>query len=696
MSPPPSEDDECACRVCRFTFGLDLPVVNVESLADLQAQTKELSVAIFRHWILLNKTLKRCEDVIQKRWMKKNNSQRLAILLAAWPGMAATHRPDFASLRDISDKGCRRRLNREKEREYNLWPFVNQEDLIQPSNLLMFLNSRGRCLPDKFAFGDKVLTHAGNTSSCKSDDINERRMVLHGKKTPASYGALSTFVEGDDIDMLGMHPQTGLLVLEIQERILHFLVNCCRFILHDMEIAKMDLRPTEKAKMTASTSLPTWRTMTALTNEAPYRLPQQLDLDRLCMLVEAKRSEAEEHIWSMREDPGYFASQVQDWADHTTEMVLDKYKMRHSSVGKPAFWSRLCKSVVTHAYRSLIYFDELYNQLDALARLTKKHEKQIHPTKRLPPSLEESYQRLDKLVEEMRHGPLNDLVVGHPASPPMRSGFERSVHDRMPSYHNLISKVRRGPAWRVQVLFRALLSEDQHKKHGLVNIIGEIQRTLDEHSADSDAITPWVADRFADLALVVEVRHQLDLFQPWSTMWRHNSDPVLQEMDFEGTALVHDVIDEAIACVKLDVDPSNLAYPSEKRRTEATVKRMRESEKALDLMWKKIDKHAAVHTGYTLHVFLTDFIREGKRRLQRTPAWVEPTKCSSAPTGQQPAAEWILKYVCPAEFFLCSHSALTTEPLNFADCTRCKAFCRSFIQPRFSNMPVTSLISRRV
>lgn len=46
--------------------------------------------------------------------------------------------------------------------------------------------------------------------------------------------------------------------------------------------------------------------------EAPYRLPASLDPTRLQGIIAAKRSAAEDHIWSLREDPGYFAGVVLD------------------------------------------------------------------------------------------------------------------------------------------------------------------------------------------------------------------------------------------------------------------------------------------------------------------------------------------------------------------------------------------------
>jgi hypothetical protein len=44
--------------------------------------------------------------------------------------------------------------------------------------------------------------------------------------------------------------------------------------------------------------------------EAPYRVTALLDIGSLRALVLAHRNEAEDHIWLLREDPGYFAEVV--------------------------------------------------------------------------------------------------------------------------------------------------------------------------------------------------------------------------------------------------------------------------------------------------------------------------------------------------------------------------------------------------
>ena len=71
---------------------------------------------------------------------------------------------------------------------------------------------------------------------------------------------------------------------------------------------------------------------------SPYRVPTQIDFKRLKSVIDAKLSDAEDDIRSLREDPGYFADFVQDWSDHRQETLLDTDGSRHPVLDKPLFW----------------------------------------------------------------------------------------------------------------------------------------------------------------------------------------------------------------------------------------------------------------------------------------------------------------------------------------------------------------------
>jgi hypothetical protein len=474
------DDDNClSCRICRFQGGLDLPTPTIADLDDLRSQSQAFSISIFRHWVFLNKILKRFEGQIQKRWTKRNNSQRLSVLLQAWPHMSATHRPEFATLRKISVNNNKRRPNQAREKAAYLWPYINQEDLVQSHNLLIFLNSRGRHLPDKFAFGDQHQASAGKP--CGTSEVDKYKMSLHGQRSPKTYGLLVLRDTGDKVQQeLRMEPATGLQVLEVQERILEFLVKCCRLILHDMDLDHVDLIETKPAPPQIKTNLSV-QTVTAMAEIAPYRLPQKLDMKRLAILIGARRDEAEEHVWALREDPGYFAQAMREWSEHSPFMIPDKFKKPHPMVGDPVFWDKVATNMIFHAYSSLILFAAAREAITlAQVRLERCHHK-FEQFSSLPPEVERAFQRLDHIVQVVSDEPLGELMLGFPASPPMRYGYERAASDTSPSFNTLKVKMGRlSVAWRVQVLFRTLLSPDQQQKVGSSSSLS--RQCTDDHS----------------------------------------------------------------------------------------------------------------------------------------------------------------------------------------------------------------------
>ena len=175
---------------------------------------------------------------MRKRWIKKSREQRKKVLLTAWPNMAATHRPDFHALtRETIDV---RRRNASRFRNEYLFPFINLEDLLKANNLLLFLNSRGHNKPDVFAFFDTQTHPLGGTSlAIQPPYVSGYTMLLSGQTSPESYGKLLAWDEHQDAfemitNGLGLQPGNGLLVLEIQEKILHFLVQCAEIILDDI------------------------------------------------------------------------------------------------------------------------------------------------------------------------------------------------------------------------------------------------------------------------------------------------------------------------------------------------------------------------------------------------------------------------------------------------------------------------------
>lgn len=599
------DDQSCDCKTCRFFYGIDLPVIAPLPIEKLIVETRSQSIHIFRTWIQLNAVLKRFEAVIRKRWLKKTFSQKNSILSEVWPGIATVSRPDFASLRD----GCARHRKRPsvaKTRELHLWPFINLEDLNKPGTLLSYINVRGRNLPWRFAHADWYTAHTEELPV--NPGVDKYRMRIYDCKTPKSYGApllLSAKRCGKDmwglkLTMLAFHPYKAHLVMEIQSRILDFLLACSHAILRDHDMSTLCMQPT-----IAVPALPlltaTTHDITYLAAAACYELPGCFNHDQISSLLATREMQAADHLWSLREDPGYFAMHLREWTEHDPARILDKHKEMHSIIDNPTYWGRNAARMITHAYTAFALWhdagslcDYLHYDISELKFLDKhRHPDAVY----VRDSLRTSFQLFDAHLKQMLQWPLYDLSMGFCASPPFRSSFQRpqTLKDPSLSQLNYNCPLKQTGQVRLYTLIRCILQDEQHRLHGLSNIIEEIQRTIDTET-ERHLISPWVADRFADLALTAEISRQVDMFQPFATIWRGNFD---DDDDFANSDAMGPImamygdLEHAVANVQYPLEglrPAMFDYPCDKKPTAKTIAIMRSSENSLDHFWKIFDE----------------------------------------------------------------------------------------------------------
>lgn len=146
-----------------------LPMPEFKSPSEVRNEAAARSTNIFNSFDTLSQILKRHEPTIQRRWAKRTQSQRLKILLNAWPNMPASHRSDFMAFRKAPGGSD---IQSPTSRASFMWPYINQEDLLQPRILLLLVNSRGRNPPSLFAAADDKVMQFGMTtkaSSCVSE-----------------------------------------------------------------------------------------------------------------------------------------------------------------------------------------------------------------------------------------------------------------------------------------------------------------------------------------------------------------------------------------------------------------------------------------------------------------------------------------------------------------------------------------------
>ena len=399
------------------------------SATEVRRTAHERSSDIFKQWTTLHEALKRHEEVIRRRWLKKRQDQRKAILLDAWPNMPLVHRPDFLAFKKETPE---QRNTGTQHRDAYLWPYVNVEDLAQGKTLLLFLNSRGRHLPDAFAHADYDAAHLGLVSlAIPRPFLNGYTMLFSGQTTPETYGELVAWDDDDRafdwmISGIGMQPAEGLQILEIQQKVLCFLVKCCRLILHDLPPSLIDQGlPVEHQLPPISLDPNTWHSLGNIAAEAPYRVPAHLDLNRLIAMIAAKRSAAKDHLWALREDPSYFADAAGDLSEHRQETLRDDYGKQHPIVRRPLFWDRVLGNLVVNAYGSFATWDGLYGQITKIKAMDEQYSETISAGGKLRPEYSDALQYFKFYLVEATKGPINQLKVAAPASPPLRSLFVR-------------------------------------------------------------------------------------------------------------------------------------------------------------------------------------------------------------------------------------------------------------------------------
>lgn len=625
-----------------------LPLPQLLSPHQVRSQALPLSQEILHLWGKLHSIVANWEATMQKRWSKKTKEQRKQILLGAWPGMPTIHRPDFDAF-----KNKRTPTSGSSRRPDYLWPHINQEDLLKPRSLPLLLNSRGHHPPAAFATADRETYRLGIISKAiEVGFLNEHVMMFTDRHTPITYGELIAWEDNPDafdwlISQRGFQPGDGLLVLEVQARLYKFCVDCCKNILHDKSMDELETTivsaGSEPALVSGNES--GLASLAAAAAEAPYRLPMNLNLDRLKSMLAAKLEDAEDHLWALREDPGYFAAQLADAKEHRLEQISDKRGRKHpiidDRIRNSTLWQRVIGNSVVNAYANIEVWNVLLGQVVKLQVLKEKHNKDISPSKDLPEEYAMAFYKFMHHLTQLAKNPIGVLKLGVFGSPPLRTFYERDPQNP----DNTIIQVRRkGMLSKNKVrdellwLLGTLFSEDQLFLLDLGILMDELDRLLESEPTAKELVSSWAADKISDLAVISQCIQQIKLYQPWAALFEDKiaeDRDVLNEdysrMERLFAAILNVKISDSIASLGAPSD-SRFYYPVDKRRTRENTESMRTAEKNLDDFWRAMDRELVSKGAVTSR---TRSLLDG-RLLQRTQEWVEPFK------GQQEEAVGVL------------------------------------------------------
>lgn len=634
------------CNCCRFQAGTDLPTPTKLTREEIATLSTAFATSIIRDWTRLNAIVKRFESVIQKRWLKKATKQRRALLLQAWPDMSKDHRPDFASFRKHSRFAPR---SRTCPSAAYLWPYINLEDLQQHHFLLLFINSRGRIMPEAFAAADLTAAHLGHGWEMCMHDLVEAAYFV-GRRTPRSYGACIDLRVGLLISAeVPFHPMSGLLALEIQKEIYGFLVRCAELILHDVDPRQFLLAPHQpppsvldiaKPRSTeTSTGFETKYSLTTHQLETPYRAPQGMDLERVKMLVAARRSAAEDHIWSLREDPAYFVNNLTEWKEHDIEYI--RHEVKHNCT---QCWGLLAGRMIKDASNYFLFWDDVHRRIQAMPSLEAQLKRADRLDLRLHKQDERLWVELQALVGSMITLPIDRIQAGWPVSPRIRHcyNWEAPFSSLSERWYTKSDRQMSNDERRLHLVFLNIADPDKRSLHGLRHLVSEAQYIFDTEPAAAQLVDPWMMEHFADLALLTYLETTINGFEPWASSWvardvlGERAVYTAVDKSLALTSLLRKAIPDACAAQDCLGDPFSRMYdyPVDKAFSVANMKQMRVAEQALDRFWGQVDEGVDDVAGTTLLNVLEQRVYE-QRVMYRTPSFTV-TKVSGFPSTEAP------------------------------------------------------------
>ncbi|KAI4624857.1 uncharacterized protein J4E87_005338 [Alternaria ethzedia] len=619
-------------------------------IAQSQSHASALAENICSDYKLLNNTMVRHEPLIRKRWSKKSVAQRSEILRAACPTIAMEHQPDFAWRHQnmLFEEGAG---PKPKEHvDVMLWPFINLEDLTKPKSLLIYLNSRARNLPWTFATGEVAFSQYGVLcSSCKP---REMLATVHfmPNNDPTVYGQVRR-VHGCcgqvDGEMIHCDLIQGLQMLKMQQRIMRFLVSCCRYILHDMTEEEMLSGPVLEEPPVSEILLPVDGSHVNLADTiaiAPYIKRGDLELARLRGYVNAMYSEAKDHVLSLREDPSYLADTIIDNSEHSRELIPDACGRIDQSVDTPEFLMGVTGHIISQSYQRLIMWSEVSARLDQLCL----HAQNGTATQNQLQSVLD----LEALLERARSCLLGDVTSTSMASPTMRNYYERIVSGSGDGPYTQIAIAggdtlpTEGEAWMLSVFHRLLaFSQNDSRKNinGFAEMSGgeklnvdiDLHATLDrldtlsrKHQSARAMLTAPLSSLISQLSIVEECLHQIELWKKSSEIWMLLCTSGMKATESNKGAFsinwAYYIYAYNVPVYLVNPARGKLRYPIDKPRNAQSVKTMRDSESNLDKFWSCIDSFYERRTGVAQDEVVRRCLLEGGE-MRRTAPWTGPS-----------------------------------------------------------------------
>ncbi|KAI0382017.1 hypothetical protein F5Y04DRAFT_288160 [Hypomontagnella monticulosa] len=556
--------------------------------------------------------------------------------------MPASHRPDIELWKNRFD------LDHPPDMDLFKFPLMNIEDLSKTEPFLLLLNSRARLEPCNFAYSDLLSTSFGLKADYIVPDYLEGHfMIFRDRSTPETYGQLYRIDEpgdaAEDPTRCWFAAGEGLWIMKIQDRLYKFLVKCCEKILHD--IAPELLVPSDdelelngpSLTMSSSVNSEGIKNLAIASFEELYKGTARTDFDHVASIVKAMQASAEDHLWSLRENPGYLSMHVKTAKDHSIECMPDLEGQRHPLFvqnKQDIFWGRMFGQVISNAMRDVDLFGVLNDKIIFLSRFMKWYEDAIDVDQDLP-------QLFGKALFQVQYFAIcGSGFIAHDlqfqktvfGSPPLRMNYRRVVPDPeeyvkvhiQPQIPEHADKVRDD----VEHILEIMSDEKMHFCLANTGIVDELELLAQRQPAAKAFVSASVAEQISVLGTLYECTKHCQHFQPWIIGYEqyllHHAGELKDSFDREfkhvqNIGKLDDQFWSYLAKIIMDRPSGSFEYPTREQRDKNSVEIMRKTEDIADEFWTETIKYMRRLAAVSPRV---DKVLA--RDLKRTEPWIAP------------------------------------------------------------------------
>ncbi|KAL8938608.1 MAG: hypothetical protein Q9216_003801 [Gyalolechia sp. 2 TL-2023] len=586
---------------------------------------QELVDQIFRDWQKVRAIFNAYSEALHKRWTKRNITKRKSLLLEAWPGMNPMHRPDFEVIR--------RGLRGPDHRDALMMPYINLEDLSSGKNLLNLIASRTKMCPEHFAWIDSIPFKTATTMNAVRPAAQlPKIMLLTGQKTRDTYGRLQEVEDEVDVEHtvwtgFGFQLGQGLVILEIQQKLYHFLLRCTERLLCDIDLSDLvidgnatdaEQRP-DLADATVTPDSGEWHSVSDINTQASYHLPQPFPLESLRRLAGAKRDAAEDSFWALHQDPVYFQEQL------TMQIERNKEPCRKvlgtSYEAEENVLIQACINVIHDSCRDIIMWEAIAIDMTELEATKASLDVEIELSKRLPPRYEMALESFIALTYLAWSYAIRGMVLALMSSPNFLDFFDVVLAGNG-EYADFEPKESTRNRWPpILKLLLDLQNPEMSIMMGALNILDEMERLMTSDESQRAMINAELATEISKLAALAQIQDALVAHQPIIQATENvDDDPMILHHMKRFEAI--DELRTYLTKIPLRAHSRPITafnYPMGKKRTLQHVEQMRRAEAKLDAFWEQVDKKFVPQTGQTIVSWMGH--RLNAREIYRTEPW---------------------------------------------------------------------------